>query len=423
MGRKKKASTQQPEEQLLFTTEQIPTTPEVEKSSEDSTGGETINDQSGEDSGSTCTQTDSNNDIVTSKESGSLLDSEEFVQDAIKKHKEFVEQMGGYEAVQKRLDLSRALLITYRNRGNSVKEIVEDVLKEYRDGLAKYGYISVKKEMIPVVTHYGTIKDRAALCIICYFDLEIDRKRVVIPPTPLLTREEQEEVKSTIRLEGRAAMVEFNNYTALYDTFVRDKRDFYRLKYAFLSNAYQATIYFQTYEWLGKAEELFNSFATLVDPNKQAEFRQLVDSYNSYLQNYQRFGELDEKSGEGWIDKQREDCLTYAEVITTDFLRQRLANLKGHIAALKLWIKKNGAEIFVPMELRNQIEIIETELIQELQSKYYHSHLKYMEEHGQTPTDADRKIALFPEYDEVEPDEGTKKYALKKLDEYKKVYE
>ena len=72
MGRKKKASTQQPEEQLLFTTEQKPTTPEVEKSSEDSTGGETINDQSGEDSGSTCTQTDSNNDIVTSKESGSL---------------------------------------------------------------------------------------------------------------------------------------------------------------------------------------------------------------------------------------------------------------------------------------------------------------------------------------------------------------
>lgn len=423
MGRKKKTSTQQPETHLLFTTEQKPTTPEVEKSSEDSTGGKTINDQSGEDSGSTYTQTDSNNDFVTSKESGSLLDSEEFVQDAIKRHKELVEQMGGYEAAQKRLALSRALLITYRNRGNSVKEIVEDVLQEYRDGLAKYGYIAVKKEMIPVVTHYGTIKDRAALCIICYFDLEMDRKRVIIPPTRLLTKEEQEEIKSTIRLEGKAAMVEFNNYTALYDTFVRDKRDLYRLKYAFLSIANQATIYFQTYEWLGKAEELLKAFSSLVDPNKQAEFRQLVDSYNSYIQSYQRFGELEEKSGERWLDRQRVDCLTYAEEITKYYVKQRLANLKGHIAALKLWIKKNGAEIFVPMDIRDQIEMIETKfIIKELQSKYYYSHLKYMEDHGQTPTDADRNIALFPEYDEVEPDEGTKKFALKKLDEYKKVY-
>ena len=422
MGRKKKASTQQPEEQLLFTTEQKPTTPEVEKSSEDSTGGETINDQSGEDSGSTCTQTDSNNDIVTSKESGSLLDSEEFVQDAIKRHKECVEQMGGYEAVQKRLDLSRALLITYRNRGNSVKEIVEDVLKEYRDGVGKYGYVAIKKEMIPIIEYYGTIKDIAALCTLAYFDMERDSHGSIVPITPLLSRSRTDEIRNEVRSRGRDAMVEFMNSLSLYETLKRNFHLFYRFKYTYTSMAYQATIYFQTYEWLGKAEELFNSFAPLVPEDKQAELKLIAKNYNDYLNLFQRFGDLDEVQGDGWIDKQRGNCFEYAEVLTTEYVTNRLAELKGHITAIKLWIKKNGAEMFVPMELREQIDMLEQGYLQELQSKYYHSHLKYMEERGETITDADRKIALFPEYEEVKPDEGTKKYTLKKLDGYKETF-
>ena len=78
--------------------------------------------------------------------------------------------------------------------------------------------------------------------------------------------------------------------------------------------------------------------------------------------------------------------------------------------------------MFVPMELREQIDMLEQGYLQELQSKYYHSHLKYMEERGETITDADRKIALFPEYEEVKPDEGTKKYTLEKLDGYKETF-
>ena len=152
------------------------------------------------------------------------------------------------------------------------------------------------------------------------------------------------------------------------------------------------------------------------------ELKLIAKNYNDYLNLFQRFGDLDEVQGDGWIDKQRGNCFEFAEALTTEYVTNRLAELKGHITAIKLWIKKNGAEMFVPMELRKQIDMLEQGYLQELQSKYYHSHLKYMEERGETITDADRKIALFPEYEEVKPDEGTKKYTLKKLDGYKETF-
>lgn len=416
MGRKKKASTQPQEEQLLFTTEERPTTPEVNQRSEDSIGGETNNNQTGVENGSS-TNVDGNTNKATSKNTSSLLDnSEKFVQEAIKRHKEFVEQMGGYEAVQKHLDLSKVMLITYRNRGNSVAEITESVLNEFRNEVSKYGYSGIDKNMIPVVEHYGTTKDKVALIVNAHFDMKRDKE------TPLLSRKQADDIKAEIKTHGREEMVKFMNYLSLHDTLRFILPHFYRAKYSYLAMAFQSTIYFQTYEWLGKAEELFKRFSSLVDPDKQAEFRQLAKEYNSYLQSYQKFGELDEKSGEGWIDKQRKDCLTYADVLSTDFTKTKLSQVKGVIEAIERWTKDNGAEMFISMELRDQIDPLKAEAIQELQSKYYSSHLSFMEERGETPTEADRKIALFPEYEEVERSEEAYKFIYSKLDGYKETY-
>lgn len=377
MGRKKKASPQQQEEQLQ-SKEQPPTTPDAVQDSEDSM---------------------------------------DFATKLWQEHQRRVEELGGAEAIKKRLELSRTIFLTYRQRGNTLEEIVESVLQEFREEVAKYGYVGVKKEMLPIIAHYGTTKDKVALIVNAHFDMKKNEQA-----EPILSRKQADDIKAEVKTHGREEMVKFMNGLSLYDTLRFILPQFYRAKYSYLSTAFQSTIYFQTYEWLGKAEELFNRFSSLVDPDKQAEFRQLAKEYNSYLQSYQRFGELDEKSGGGWIDKQIEDCLSYADILSTHLCKERLQDLKGAIEAIETWIKDNNAEMFISMELRDQIDCLKTESIQELQSKYYSSHIRYMEERGETPTEADRKIALFPEYEEVKRDEDTYQFFYSELDGYKETY-
>lgn len=413
MGRKKKASTQPEEEQLQTTAEQIPTTPDVEQSSEDSIGGETNNNQTGVENGSS-TNVDGNTNKEPSTD-GTSTDFTDFATKLWQEHKKRIEELGGYEAVQKRLELSKSILLHYRLRGKTLEEIVESVLQEFREEVAKYGYVGVKKEMLPIIAHYGTIKDKVALIVNAHFDMQRSED-------PILSRKQADDIRAEVRTQGRDAMVEFMNYLSLFDTLRSILPQFYRAKYSYLAMAFQSTIYFQTYEWLSKAEELFNRFSSLVDPNKQAEFRQLAKEYNSYLQSYQRFGELDEKSGGKWVDEQIEDCLSYAEIISTDFCKERLSQAKAAIEAIEAWVSDNQAELFLSMELREQMIALKTESIQELQDKYCYSHLHFMEERGETPTEADRKIALFPSYEEVERNEGTYKFFYNKLDGYKETY-
>lgn len=409
MGTKKKVSTQpQEDKQLLFNLEGNPTNPEESQRSEDSTGGEAINSNGGIGKGSSINP-ECNNNEETSKRNISPERSEK-IRSSMEKLRETYVAMGGKEGIEKRTELLKALL---QYRGGK-----EAALTLFRERISSKGYEGIEKSIIPIVEAYGTTKDKVALVVNGYFDM----KRDPYNRTPIVSKKEANEIKAKVREQGREEMVAFMNALSLFDTLRFILPHFYKAKYSYLSLAYQSTIYFQTYEWLGKTEELFKSFASLVDPNKQEEFNELAKSYNSYLQTYQRFGELEEKSGDGWLDKQREDCLNYAEIITKEFCEDRLSRLKGAIEAIEEWIKDNGAEMFVSMELRDQIEVCKTETIQELQSKYYFSHLSYMEEEGETPTDADRKIAIFPEYNEVERNEETYKYIYKKLDGYKKTY-
>lgn len=349
-----------------------------------------------------------------SKKNTSTQHYEEFVKDTI--YKEIVEQIGGEEIAHQRVDLMRSLLITYKERGNNLSEIIESVLQEYRQEVGKYGYVAIKKEMIPIIEYYGSIKDIAALCTLAYFDMEQDSQK------PILSRSRVDEIRDKVRSRGIDAMVDFMNYLILYETLKKNFDLFYRIKYRYTSMAHLATIYFHTYEWLGKAEELFNSLYPLVSEDRKTELQVITKKYNNYLNSFQRFGDLEEVQGNGWIDKQRENCLEYAKLITTDYVTNSLAAVKGHITAIKLWIKRNGAEMFVPMELREQIEMLEQGDLQELQDKFYLSHLKDMEERGEIITDEDKKISLFPEYEEIIPDERAKKHTLKKLDDYKKTF-
>lgn len=407
MGRKKKASTQPEEERLLFDKEQNSTTPESSQSNEDSTGGETKdNSQTGAEQGSS-TNVDGNSNNNTSTESSITPELRSKINSAIDKLRDTYMRLGGEEGTKKRKELMLALF-KYKS--------VDEALTRFREVLGKTGFLGLEREqeLIPIVEYYGTIKDKTALVVNSHWDMTKEEGK-----TPLMTRKRVDDIRNDIRSQGYEAMKEFMTYLAMFDSIKKVYHLYYRLKYSYLSMAYQSTIYFQTYEWLGKAEELFNSFASLVDPNKREEFSKLAQDYNTYLQSYQRFGELEEVKGEGWIDKQRDNCLTYADVITTDFCRKRLADFKGAVVGIDKWIAYHKVEMFIPMELREQRANLHYAQIQELQSKYYFSHLKYMEDHGETPTDADKKIALFPEYDEVEPNEEVTKYIYKQLDGYK----
>lgn len=412
MGKKKKVSTQPNEERTsnILTMEEKPTNPEVGEVREDAPQrGEANNNQEDEGNGIPTDSEESNNKEIseskTSKES-----REEKIKASLQEARGIYLLMGGESGMKKRMELIKALR---KYKGN-----VDEALTLFRERVSSLGYKGIEKSMIPIVAAYGTTKDKVALIVNAHFDMikEIWNK------TPLLSRRKADEIKASVGKEGREEQVEFMNALSLYDALVFIYPDFYKDKYGYLSAAYQSTIYLQTYEWLGKAEELFNSFAPLVAEDKKAEFKALARNYNSYLQTFQRFGELDDKSGEGWVDKQREDCFGYADIITKEICTRKLSQLKATIEAIEDWAKDNRAEMFLTLELRDQIQTMKTTSIQELQSKYYLSHLQYMEARGETPTDADRKIAIFPEYNEVEREEKHYKYIYTKLDGYKKVY-
>lgn len=306
----------------------------------------------------------------------------------------------------------------YKDEVPEGENVIEYILREYRDKVGKFGYLGIKKEMIPTVQRFGTIKDIAALCTLAYYDMEQD-KDTLAPKAPLLSRKKTDEIRNEIRSRGRAAMVEFMNCLSLYETLHRNFHNFYGFQNTYTSTAYQTAIYLNTHEWLCEVEELFNSLAPLVPEDK---LRPIAEKYNDFLIQYQRFGELDETRGDGWIDKQKASCLKYAERLAMDLVSSSLAELKGHIVAIRLWIKKNKAEMFVPMELRNQIAQIEQGCISEIHSKYYSSYLIRKEEQGGIITEADRQRAILPEYEDIEPDENAKKYTLEKLDGYKETF-
>lgn len=382
MAKKKKASTQPEQEQTLFTEEQT-TTPEVNDGEE------------------------ANNIQKTSKDRLSALEA---------KRAEIINELGGEEAAKNRLELTKAF-ITYRKRGTNIQEITDSVLQEYRKQVGKLGYKGIKEEMIPIVEYYGTIKDKAALCT-AYFDCDSHKGDKIRN----LTRTTVDRIRKGLRSDGREAMVEYMNEITKYDAMRKARSLFYEAKYRYLTCALTTASYFGIYEWLGVAENFFNSVSPLIAQDKEAEFKDIARKYNEYLESYQRFGELDEVSGKGWIDKQRNNAYEFASV-GTDIAENNLSNYKGMIEGFKIWIKQNSAEMFIPFDIRRDIIEVEYDTcIREIQSKYYFAHLEDMSQSGQTPTEEDRKIAIFPIWDEVGVNEVTRNFITRKLDGFKQTF-
>ena len=80
----------------------------------------------------------------------------------------------------------------YKDEVPEGENVIEYILREYRDKVGKFGYLGIKKEMIPIVQRFGTIKDIAALCTLAYYDMEQD-KDTLAPKAPLLSRKKTDE--------------------------------------------------------------------------------------------------------------------------------------------------------------------------------------------------------------------------------------
>ena len=338
------------------------------------------------------------------------------IKEAIERRDKLVEALGGTEIVKRQKDLVKALLIDYKDKGETIEERIGYALTEYRDKIAMYGYKLLRPEMVPIVETYGTIKDKAALCCIGYFDLTRENKvEIGTKAEPVLDRKRVDEIRKKIRRMGKGAIVEYMNYLSLYNCFMEIFHLFYRVKYTYLAIAYQITIYFNTYEWLTKTGELFNA----IEPHiNDKELTKIATDFNEYLQNYQRFGELKEVKGEGWQETQAGNCLEYASLLT-EIATDRLSALKGHIKGIKSWAAENEALIFMPMEMREQIEDVEEGYIKELHSKYYKNYIK---ERGELSTEEERKAAIYPSYDETKANEEMITFTIKKLNGYKKEF-
>lgn len=310
----------------------------------------------------------------------------------------------------------------YKDGKDEIKlDTIAEMLEHFRFKVSKFGWFPLYKEnrsLVPVVAAYGTARDKAALIINAYFGHAVafpDEERI-------LTEKQAKEIRKGIAQSGTdKEKADFTECFVFYDTFNRAAPLYYKAKYKFFSCALTSVAYFQTYEWLSKAEELFNSFATLVDPTKKEEFAKLTEKYNDYLQNYQKFGELKADSGKGWVDRQRKSCLEWAITATETLVTPSLSEYKGAVVAFNKWVKDKDAELFLPDNLRKELLFAEScSYLGELQSKYYSSNIKRREASGEKPKEEEKKIAVFPEWKDVEPDQKAQDYITTYLDGIRK---
>lgn len=346
--------------------------------------------------------------------------------DEIKKQ---AEKVGGIEEAQRRLDLSCSIFYYHtlaRKAGIDVEDFdktVEYILKLFRDTIVTKGYRGLQRNMIPVVYYYGTIKDKAALCL-QYFDYTRLNKGGKHPP---IGKRTIDSLRQRIYDSGRETLREFVNYLAIYETYKAVAKHLYYVENIYFSTIFQTALYIQNYEWLTRTADLLTAMRPLITKttdgvSKDAikAFADVIDKQNDYLQSNQRFGEL-KVINDKVEDKEAINCLDFAKGMA-EGIAPLLSNIKGIIEGLKEWTTKQEGKpfnsIIMPQDIREAILFPEEKLsINEVQDKYYKYHLKEMEKKGDPITDHDKVIAILPTYAEVEVDEDIKQQTIGKLND------
>lgn len=343
--------------------------------------------------------------------------------------KQTVKSLGGIEAVQRRLELSTSIFYYHtlaRKAGIDVQDFdktVEYILQLFRDAIATKGYKGLERNMIPVVYFYGTIKDKAGLCL-QYFDYFRSVKNGKHPP---INKHTIDSIRQDINDSGRENLRQFVNYLAVFEAYKAVSKHYYFVEAIYFSTIFQTALYIQNYEWITRTADLLTTMRPLitktadgVTEDEVKAFADVIDKQNEYLQSNHLYGEL-KVLNEKVEDKEAFSCLEFATGMAKG-IAPLLSNLKGIIEGLKEWTNEQEGNpyksILMPQEIRNVILTPEEKLtINEVQDKYYTYYLKKMEEKGETITDHDRAIAILPSYSDVEVDENIKQQTIGKLNE------
>lgn len=341
--------------------------------------------------------------------------------------KKKVDSLGGREEAIRRVELTGSILYyssRAREKGidtSKTDNIIEYILNLFREEIATKGYKGVNHNMISPVYYYGTIKDKAALCL-QYFDYFRTAKDGKHPP---VSKRTIDSLRQKVADSGKENLQEFVFYISVYEAYKKISKHFYFVEGVYFSTIFQTALYIQNYEWITRTADLLTAMRPLITKSADGvseeaikAFADVIDKQNEYLLNSQRYGELKIVNNKV-EDKEALDCLDFAKGMAVG-IAPVLSKLKGIIEGIKEW--NNDTEgnpyksILMPQEIREVIVSPSEKLtISEVQDKYYKCHLKEMEEKGESITDQDKAIAILPLYSDVEVDENLKKQTIETL--------
>lgn len=329
-------------------------------------------------------------------------EKEKELESKIKSLNKFYKYLPAKQAERKRKALAKALL--------SLKKPIEETLKEYREAIEAKGYYGVNAKIAPIVEAYGTIEDRIELIVNGYFDMKYD-----LYDKQKIEQASARSLMDSVSYEGDYKAV-WDRYVYLYERLRDTIEPFNQVKDSYMESCYTAIAYLTKYEWMKLTEHTLSYVKPLIDEAKIGAFTELTESLNSYLiENAQRELSLN-KEGTGYEFKGAEDLLNFAKEVT-ELLELKMAQYKAAIETINEWAKENGMERAMPMGIKQNTQIItfKDDNFHDIPKKYFKRNLRELERAGKVPTEEEKKLALFPIYDETEPDKSTRKVFLSYL--------
>lgn len=304
-------------------------------------------------------------------------------------------------------------------------KLVNSILGLFRHNVSKNGYKKLTLSEVVIAQFFGTLKDKAVLCI-QHFDYVRDDGGKRNP----VSEKRANNIRASIWAQGDEATEQLKRYLTTYDAYTTITQKLTTVKAMYTTNALSAALYLQNFEWLDRVCNLSDSFEKVLATAhgnamlSKSQLEELVNLRDRYLMENYTFGSL---AYENKGRKDKIDTLQYAdEYIIKQAVIPTLSALKGAIMAIKEWAKANDDEDYLLMPYVMKKEIIDpndTYRIEEINDRFYLSHLKKLEAEGKTITEDDKYISAFPSFDDVEADEEVKETVFKSLNEgYKEKF-
>lgn len=312
-------------------------------------------------------------------------------------NRQIVEQLGGAEEVTKNLDLFKAML-KYKTK--------EKGLKAFRKAASYDGYYSVSMDMIAIVETYGTLEDKSALCILCYYDMDRDGQR------PRLTKKRLKAIEKSIKAVG--GYPTYLEYMNIFNSLIF-ATDMIKQSYSmYYTTAEKAAHFLNTYLWFSSVWKLLvDKIPDMIADEDEEKFKNtLISFFGDVAHNNLNLDfDFDYKprgNFNGDLDSMT-SVLSGAYKQIRDMAEKKLSIVKGILTGINKWIEDNKAEMFAPLVLRKHLVLTPFNTIpREIPERFTK---QYAEEHKDELKEQEKDFPIFPEYEDLPVDEEAVEYA------------